>query len=478
METNNTDENISNKLTSSEKENINILKAILSTGNIGIWHMDIKANLIYLDDTMFEIFGIKKTDHFKYEDWKEYIHPEDLKAVEKALQKIIEDKNINTIEFRIIQPKGDIKYIQCPLSVVSDNYNQPLRITGACTDITQKKMLEEEIKYLSNLPEDNPNPMICVNPDFKIIYTNNASKPLIELIQTDDIMSINNEWRSIIDNLKDYSGYKTEVICGGRIYLVSITKNKKTGFINICGNDITERKEKELVIQQNNNALAESNKKLNELYKQLSEANEELVKSQNIITKSERSFKLLIENMPLGVSTFKIIKDDQGTPIDFIYLSINKSYEKISMLKADEIRGKSFLKIISDIESQWIELFKKVALTGKNEVYERFNKIWNKHISVTIYTPENDIIVCFVEDISQKKLEEIKIINQKNELEKANEKLRNINEELIKTQKLKERSELSYKLLVENMPWGIATFKMNTDNEENPYDFIFISVNK
>ena len=56
---------------------------------------------------------------------------------------------------------------------------------------------------------------------------------------------------------------------------------------------------------------------------------EDRIQFQQSLVESEQGFKQLYSMMSEGVCLHEIIRDDQGRPVDYRILDVNKSYEKI-----------------------------------------------------------------------------------------------------------------------------------------------------
>ncbi|MDP4266649.1 MAG: PAS domain-containing protein, partial [Bacteroidota bacterium] len=235
--------------------------------------------------------------------------------------------------------------------------------------------------------------------------------------------------------------------------------------------DITQKKLEEIKIINQKAELEEANKKLKLTI-------EQLVKAQERQTKSEQSLKRLVENMPLGIATLKVKTDEKGYPVDFIFHSINKETEKLFKLKASEIIGKSICEIFPDIEPKYFKIYANVAITGESAYYERFNKTINKYIFVKLYLSEKNILVSFFEDVTEKRLEESKIKNQKIELEQVNKQLKIANEEIENAYtKIKQINIENFKILFEMINIGTAQLEIISDQFDNPIDFKFLNAN-
>ncbi|HEY9805475.1 MAG TPA: PAS domain S-box protein, partial [Candidatus Obscuribacterales bacterium] len=116
--------------------------------------------------------------------WLEIVYPEDLESVKAANQHLLEVGS-SSLEYRILQPTGAIRWIRERAHLVYDENNQGMRIDGMAIDITETKQTEVALKQIvrensqlasaianmtvgvvitdPNLPQ---NPIIFTNPGF------------------------------------------------------------------------------------------------------------------------------------------------------------------------------------------------------------------------------------------------------------------------------------------------------------------------
>jgi len=113
---------------------------------IGIWDWDLRSNTTVWDDTHFEIFGIPKVVPMPYEEFTRRVHPEDWPKVQASLQRAIQGKTQDFVEFRILRPDGSIRYLVCAEGVVLDEHDNVVRVVGTAMDITERKRMEAEIE--------------------------------------------------------------------------------------------------------------------------------------------------------------------------------------------------------------------------------------------------------------------------------------------------------------------------------------------
>ncbi len=111
---------------------------------------------------------------------------------------------------------------------------------GTITDITQRKKVEEEIRWLAKFPEENPSPIIRISSDGKILYFNKPSKPILEQISFEGML--NAEWQNILIKQSQTSSVsKIDIDVDGRYFNLTITPLINNSYINIYAIDITDR---------------------------------------------------------------------------------------------------------------------------------------------------------------------------------------------------------------------------------------------
>ena len=132
------------------KEQLRTLTERLSlatrTASIGIWDWDLRRNVTVWDDTMFEIFGIPKVVPMPYKDFARRVHPDDVTAVDASLQRAIQGKTQDSVEFRIIRPDGSVRHVSSAEGVVLNERGNVVRVVGTAVDITERKEMLAQIE--------------------------------------------------------------------------------------------------------------------------------------------------------------------------------------------------------------------------------------------------------------------------------------------------------------------------------------------
>jgi PAS domain S-box-containing protein len=119
--------------------------------SIGVWEWDVRTNESVWDDTCFDIYGVSKGVPMSYDKWRRLVHPDDLPQVEASLQRTIELKSQDQVEFRIVRPDGTMRYISSAEGVTLDEHGNVTRMIGVNIDMTERRRMHAQLEASSRL---------------------------------------------------------------------------------------------------------------------------------------------------------------------------------------------------------------------------------------------------------------------------------------------------------------------------------------
>ena len=143
-----------------------------------------------------------------------------------------------------------------------------------------------------------------------------------------------------------------------------------------------------------------------DLEQRVKELKEEAVrreKAEEALKESEGRYKTLISKMLNGFALHEICVDDTGKPVDYRFLEVNSAFEEMTGLKSAEVIGKTVLEVLPEIESSWIEIYGKVALTGESIHFADYSKELNKYFEVLAYSPKKGEFATVFTDITERR---------------------------------------------------------------------------
>ncbi len=160
------------------------LAEVQRIAQLGHWDYDWIQDRLRWSDEVCRIFGVARQEFWAtFEDYFERIHPDDRELLEEAYEEALGEGSLS-LEHRIVRPDGEVRTVQHRLQVVFDDARVPLEdyaggldegddeskeflnhflrmagqrlgqvvgrpvgVIGTIQDITERKALEEQLKY-------------------------------------------------------------------------------------------------------------------------------------------------------------------------------------------------------------------------------------------------------------------------------------------------------------------------------------------
>ena len=259
-------------------------------------------------------------------------------------------------------------------------------------DVTELKRAEERTRHLASFPQLNPNPVIEVDAAGTIIFANPGAERILECLgmdRADASVFLPKDFNAILRDLGSTEELTAsrEVTIKDRVFDVSIQLIPQFHVARIYAYDVTKRK-----------------------------------RAEEALRESEKKYRSLFDNMINGFALHKIVVDDAGKPIDYIFLEVNSAFERLTGLKAGNIVNKNVTQALPGIEkdpADWIGAYGKVALTGEVLRFEQYAQALGKWYAVMAYSPGRNYFATVFEDITERKRAEEALRESEDRLKRA-----------------------------------------------------------
>lgn len=116
-----------------------------------------------------------------------------------------------------------------------------------------------------------------------------------------------------------------------------------------------------------------------------------------------RDYRKIFAHMLDGYALHELICDDQGRPVDYRFLDLNPSFERITGLEAKSLRGRTVLEVLPQTEPFWIETYGRVVLTGEPVHFTHVSGALNRHFEVSAFRTAPRQFACTFSDITDRK---------------------------------------------------------------------------
>lgn len=125
-------------------------RLILEGSNDGIWDWELESNTVYANDRLLNILGLSTNGvTLNPKLFTRLLHPGDRTKVRKAVIAHLRQQTKLEVEFRIQHSSGEYRYCTARGKAQRDSGNQPWRMSGIVSDITERKRQEQRSQFLA-----------------------------------------------------------------------------------------------------------------------------------------------------------------------------------------------------------------------------------------------------------------------------------------------------------------------------------------
>ncbi len=151
------------------------------SGGVIIVFADADYSTYFINDTMLEMLGYTRNEYFTITKGKyvKCIHPDDLDEVIIVTDKVLSDKDMYSVYYRLLTKSGDLIWVKDIAKKIVFADGQKLLIC-LCIDITKTIELQEALKILNDSYEYITSSLPCgicktlADKDMTILYANEA----------------------------------------------------------------------------------------------------------------------------------------------------------------------------------------------------------------------------------------------------------------------------------------------------------------
>jgi PAS domain S-box-containing protein len=114
--------------------------------HFGSWEWDMRSGEVTWSDELYRIYGVSPIEYRpSYDAYLGRVHPEDRDHVGAAIRTAAQSGEPFTFEERVVRPDGTVRILQSGGGIVVDEHGQPIRMVGACHDVTERERARQRL---------------------------------------------------------------------------------------------------------------------------------------------------------------------------------------------------------------------------------------------------------------------------------------------------------------------------------------------
>jgi PAS domain S-box-containing protein len=386
------------------------LNQSLKAASAGVWEWNLNTGENTWSDEIWPLYGMERVnENPSFELWTKSIHNDDREMAIRTVSEAARNEIELNVEYRVCYPDCSTHWLLSRGKPIFDDKGKAIRYIGTVIDITGRKqtelaLSENKKRFTFALEATNAGVWEWDVIADNVIWSDqiwalyglelNCMEPSHKLcastVHPDDWeVTFQNVMRAVQKEIDVNIEYR---VChrDGSIHWLMCrgmplrdADGRVTRYIGTVM-DITERRE-----------LLES------------------------LRSSEANYRSLFNNMLHGFAYCKMIYDKE-IPLDFMYLDVNQSFERLTGHK--NVIGKRISELIPGIRESSEEMFRiydRVAQTSNPEQFEYYIERLNEWYSISVYSQKKGYFVVLFDIITERKCSEQKILEAKATLEAA-----------------------------------------------------------
>jgi PAS domain S-box-containing protein len=124
------------------------MRMALDAGRMGSWEWDVRTSEVKWSPELEAIHGLPPGAFGgTFTAFEKDVYPQDREKVQRAVAESLKPGAAeHQIEYRIVRPDGAVRWVEGRGKVFRDESGAPLRLVGVCTDVTDRKSAEREMR--------------------------------------------------------------------------------------------------------------------------------------------------------------------------------------------------------------------------------------------------------------------------------------------------------------------------------------------
>lgn len=360
--------------------------------------LDADSNIFFSNNQTASMLGYAGIKDIVGKQIDNFLAPDDCPRSKNYISRLLNKEDVGKSEFCFIKKDGTHFTGEITASLIELKEVSPA-ILLMIRDITERWEMEKKLAHLASFPENNSEPIVEIHESGTISYANPTAKRIFpDLLVKGSEHPFVTDWKNLLNKTRISEGQPVirEISVEDSWYRQNILYFRMNNGIRFYGQNITKR-----------------------------------IKAEEALLKSETELELIMNSTPALISYIDT---------ELRYRRVNKNYEQLLGMTAENIQGHHIQEFLNDKEWQKIKPYLGDALNGKTVRFENYLLLSNGRqlwLQSTII-PDRDSsgkvhgIIAHAVDITDRKTAEDELGKAQNDLEmrvlQQTQELRSANE--------------------------------------------------
>jgi PAS domain S-box-containing protein len=137
--------------------------------------------------------------------------------------------------------------------------------------------------------------------------------------------------------------------------------------------------------------------------------NARLQHDERVLQENGTNYRQIFESMREGFAIAEMVFDEEGRPVDYVILEIDRTYERQSGLSPEQVVGRRVTELLPAIEQRWFDRFGAVVSTGEPAGFAYYNASLDRWFEVYAFPlhEKNRFAIIFRDITEGKRVQEM-----------------------------------------------------------------------
>lgn len=386
------------------------LQLALEAGQIGMWTWDLETGRRTWDERVYRIMG-ESPETFSPESASSLhlVHPDDVGLLEQGLRRTLAEGVDLDVTIRLVWRNGTVRHVVSRGAAVRDIRGKITSVIGTLSDISEHRRSEVELRRKGEQLGERVRALHCL---YEVMHVMALPELALEGVYQRVMELLPLSW-------KDPGNTSARLVVDGREYCSAgwsggeaqhtaeiVVDGSSTGRVEIrFAADSSEVKSRAPMIEVVDVIVASLGRMI------------EHRRASERLRHSEERYRGLFDHMSSHWTLNEVIVDEEGKSADARFLEVNPSFERFVGLTGPEVTTKTLREIFWDLDADMFAKYGQVALSGEPAQFECYSRAFDRHLDISVYSPERGRFAVVFQDISKRKRAEDKLRESRRQMQ-------------------------------------------------------------
>ncbi len=355
------------------------------------WEMDREGRFTYMSENALASLGISASDALGHSP-ADIVDPgERQRALDAFREHLTTGEPFRDFETRFRRPDGSVGYVSVSGVPVRDENGAIVGLRGLTRDITARKEDEERLRESEER--------------FRTLFQQ-APLGYQSLDSEGRILDVNQAWLDLL-------GYERDEVAGrwfGELLAKEQVDRFRRGFPKLVQTGTAQQVEFLVRRKDGTHRLlsvaASVGRNPDGSFRQthciLTDITEQM-EARTALEISENRYRALFDHSLNAFALHEIVTDEDGTPVDFVFVAVNPAFCAMTGLAAEEAIGRRASDVMPGLTDELVERLARVAVTGAPERFESFNDGLGRYYDIAAFSPAPGTFAVVFSDITEQR---------------------------------------------------------------------------